>query len=284
MLALNKEIHYVDEPFNIQRSLGMNDLNLDYWYTYIKEDEIIKRKLQNIFTFNYNLYEELKNMHNFKDFLRIGRDLVVNSFNNIYDKRVLMKDPLALMSTEWLYKSFNLNIIVMIRHPASFVSSLKKYNWQFPFAHFLHQKKLIEEKLSPFRSKIKEFSQYEKDIIDQAILLWKIIYYVVNEYRKKYDNWTFLKLEELASNPLQEFEKLYKKFNLKYSNSIKNKIVENSRGKNPNKVSKDDPSNIKRNSKAQIKIFKKRLSQKEISYIKEQTSGIWENFYTESDW
>lgn len=177
-----------------------------------------------------------------------------------------------------------MDIIILIRHPAAFVSSLKRLGWEFQFSDLLKQRDLMEEKLISFRKEIEDFSINNKEIIDQAILLWRIIYYVVNEYKKKYPNWIFKRHEDLAQNPVTEFRELYEKIGLDFTKSIENKIIKYSHIKNPSEISINKSSNIKRNSQAQIKIFKKRLSQEEIDYIKQKTKDVWIHFYNDFDW
>ena len=43
----------------------------------------------------------------------------------------------------------------------------------------------MEEDLRPFKSKIEEYSKRENSIIDQGILLWNIVHYIIFEYEKK---------------------------------------------------------------------------------------------------
>ena len=49
--------------------------------------------------------------------------------------RPLLKDPIAIMSCEWLAETFNMDVIVVIRHPAAFVASLKVAGWEFAFVN-----------------------------------------------------------------------------------------------------------------------------------------------------
>jgi len=288
MISLNRDVGYIHEPFNIDLRPGYSKLKLNYWFTYINNSypnkEKIKNELMNILNFKYLLYEQIKRGDNFKDFLRTGREFSIFLMNNIFNKRPLLKDPIAIMSAEWLYKTFDIDVIVLIRHPASFVSSLKKMKWKFQFSNLLKQEELMREKLCPFKDEIENFTINEKDIIDQAILLWRIIYYVVKEYRKKYPNWIFKRHEDLAKNPVEGFRGIYKKIGLNYTKSIENKITEYSSLKNPKEVSIKQAGNIKRNSKSQVAIFKKRLSAREIEYIKEKTKDIWIYFYNDNDW
>ncbi len=44
----------------------------------------------------------------------------------MYNIRPLIKDPIGLFSYKWLVSKFDMDVLVLIKHPAAFVSSLKK--------------------------------------------------------------------------------------------------------------------------------------------------------------
>jgi len=90
--------------------------------------------------------------------------------------RTIIKDPIAIMSTEWIYMNYNIDIVVLIRHPAAFVASLKVKNWQYDFNNYLNQPILMDTYLKEYKSLIKDFSENKRDIIDQGILLWNTIH------------------------------------------------------------------------------------------------------------
>ena len=87
--------------------------------------------------------------------------------------RPLVKAPIALFSAEWLAARFDMDVLILIRHPAAFVSSLKIKNWNFPFDHFLQQPKLIRNHLAIYEEEIQEYATQKFEVINQAILLWK---------------------------------------------------------------------------------------------------------------
>lgn len=51
-------------------------------------------------------------------------------------RRLLIKDPLAYFSSKWFAKSYDMDVLILIRHPAAFAASLKQQGWYFPFSHF----------------------------------------------------------------------------------------------------------------------------------------------------
>ena len=59
----------------------------------------------------------------------------------------LLKDPIALFSTPWLVDRFNVHAVVMIRHPAAYVSSVSRLGWRFDFGYLLGQDLLMRDLL-----------------------------------------------------------------------------------------------------------------------------------------
>ena len=131
--------------------------------------------------------------------------------------RPLIKDPIAIMSADWIASKFNMDVLVLIRHPAAFAGSLKKTNWFFPFSHFLKQPSLMNSHLYPFEAEIRTFAKKKQDIIEQAVLLWKIIHYMILKYRAEHRDWIFIQHEDLSQDPLHYFRILFGRLNLEFS-------------------------------------------------------------------
>ena len=143
MIANSPSVHYIHEPFNIDYSAYK--VKPDYWFQYVTRE-----------TEGF-LYQQIKQL------VTPGK------------QRTLVKDPIAVFSAEWLAERFNMDVVIIIRHPAAFVDSIRERNWTHDFNHFLKQPLLLEEHLSPFKEEIIEFTRRPYDILDQAILLWKFI-------------------------------------------------------------------------------------------------------------
>ncbi len=194
-------------------------------------------------------------------------------------KRPLMKDPLAILAVEWLANTFDMEVVLLIRHPAAFVGSLKKANWPHPFDNFLQQPLLMEKHLSEFESEITKFAEIEQDLVDQGILLWNIIYSMVLKYQASYDQkWIFIKHERISADPSREFILLYDRLEIPFSEHVENRIAEFSVVKPGNQDS------LRRDSKTVIKNWHKRLTESEIARVKDKTERVASQFYSEEDW
>jgi hypothetical protein len=50
--------------------------------------------------------------------------------------RLIIKDPIGALSSDWLARNFDLEVVVLVRHSAAFAASLKRLNWRHPFEHY----------------------------------------------------------------------------------------------------------------------------------------------------
>lgn len=197
--------------------------------------------------------------------------------------RPLMKDPIAIFSAEWLFNKFDMDIVVLIRHPAAFVSSLKIKDWTFPFEHLLQQDALMDTFLQPFASDIEEYSNIEHDILDQAILLWKLVHHVILQYQQNHPEWLYIRHEDISRDPVHSFQSIFKYLDLEFVPSVAEAVTNSTSASNP----KETSSNIhfvKRNSALNIWNWQKRLSPSEIERIHSGVQDIAEAFYTSEDW
>ncbi len=293
MIALSPAVGYIKEPFNLEHRPGICSAKFDYWFTYITQENEsdFYKNIDKTLNFSYNFPEEIKAVNSLKDTLRLIRD-----YSNFYKYRIsharpLLKDPIAVFSAEWLAEKFDIDVVVLIRHPAAFVSSFKKKNWSFDFSHLLKQPLLMEKHLYSFETEIKESITKKYDAIDQASLLWKLIYHVVAKYRDRHKDWIFSKHEDISLNPLAGFQMIFNHLNLNLSNKIKKAIEEYSSSQNPSEIMKNESTfwllsnrDLKCDSKANILNWHNRLTQEEICRIRMKTEEVADKFYLDRDW
>lgn len=275
IISSAQHVRYVHEPFNIAMKHPKSPFK--YWFEYVDEDMSHQKEVRNFIQSFYSA----SSSHQLSKFFKISspkkgyhflQDLKSRAFDS-----TLIKDPIGIMSAEWIYKEFNCDMIVTVRHPAAFIASLKVKDWQFDFNHFLSQEKLMERYLSDYREQIEDYAKHKKDIIDQGILLWNIIYKTVLGYEKKYkEEWCFVKHEDLSIDPMVEFGKIFNHLGVQMEENVRELIKDTTTAKQT-----DDH---KRDSKQNIKTWKERLSKEEIERIKSGTSDVWKSYYDETDW
>jgi hypothetical protein len=284
ILALAPHTGYIHEPFNINIQFPTIEKRMSYWFKYIcnENESQNKKAIDKVINYSYPFIDNIKKVRNTKQILKVIRDSGIMYLNKMNKNIPIVKDPIAFFSTEWLYETYKMNILVMIRHPAAFCSSLKIKNWRFDFRNFLEQPLLMNRYLSIFDDDIRQFVKKEMDIIDQAILLWKCIHKTVATYNKLHPEWIFMKHEELSRDPLMNFNYIYKKFGLNFTEKVKKGIIKSSCENNP--TEQEAGKEFRRNSKENITNWKIRLSSEEICKIKKETNEISSLFYEEYEW
>ncbi len=278
VLSQSPDVFYIHEPFNI--GINRKVFPFQYWFEHIGNatDPLLQKKALDYIESFYGLRSDwlLKNGSRIRSIKDGGK-----YFRNILYRlscRPLIKDPIAIMSVEWLYEKTDCDVIIIIRHPAAFIASLKVKNWVHDFTHFEQQESLLNKYLFPYKEQIIDFVNTEHDIIEQGILLWNTIYSTVLQYYQKYEKqWCFVKHEDISMNPMDSFESICNEVNIKFTEHHKAFIRKTTSDRN-------GEGTLVRNSKSNIYSWKDRLTSGEIEKIKENTAHVWKHFYEESDW
>ena len=217
---------------------------------------------------------------------RPGIDIPLRFTKSFVDKlllrpRILVKDPIALLSAEWLYKTYDLDVIVLIRNPISFVGSMKAAGWDFPVENLFKQKSLMTEWLNQFaaliESMINDPDNY--DINDRLALLWNALHVVILRYQNQYPKWLFIKYEDIAMNPVIGFSRIFDYLRLGLNRDILDYIkcytsAENSTEPFSTAYRPRDPASCLHN-------WRERLSDHEVERVKIATSGVARVVYPE---
>ncbi len=279
MIARAPSVGYIHEPFHLRHRPGVCAAHFDYWYTYICDRNAGRyaTAIEACLRFQHQTAVDLKSIrhpHHVMFFLqhwlrfRQGRQRGL---------RPLLKDPLAFFSAEWLATRFNMDVIILIRHPLAFAGSLKHINWSHPFGHFLAQPLLMDRYLEPFRAELEEYASAPKDVVDQAILLWNLIHSTVLTYQDEHTDWHFVRHEDLARDPIERFRTIYQALGLEFTSSVQRKIAASSRkGNNRQARSVND---TRRDSRAIVSNWKQRLSVEEAERVTNGTAEIRNEFY-----
>lgn len=187
-----------------------------------------------------------------------------------------------MLSAGWLANRFDMEVVVLVRHPGAFAGSLKKLGWRHPFDHFLRQPLLMRDVLGPFEHDLRSFADRERPIVDQAILLWNVLNYAILRARDEHPNWTILRLEDVARAPLISFHSLYERLGMGFDLEAARVIQAHSDQANPTESRK--PSNVRLDSWRSLDNWRTRLSEREIRRVRSGVGEIASAFYGDADW
>jgi hypothetical protein len=282
MLAANPQVAYISEPLNVLHRPGVLRASVPYWYVYISDENESQYlpAFRAMLGFRYHLFSEMVSLRSRKDFLRMGRDLLIFLNGRLRAQRPLLKDPFAIFSIPWFAERLNCKVVITIRHPAAFASSLKRLNWPFDFQDLLAQPALMRDHLEEYRAAMA--SMPADDIIGQAALLWKMIYRFVARTRELHPGFILVRHEDLSLDPVIGFGRIYEALNLDFTEKVQKTILNSSSSENPAELKKTH--SVKLDSRASVDNWKKRLSAQEIARIRDLTGETASHFYSEQEW
>jgi hypothetical protein len=205
-LAAAPQVAYISEPLNVLHRPGVLRVPVRYWYTYIcaENEADFLPGLRETLQFRYHFARELLSLRSSaavdlpKDIGRMGRDAGIFLRGRLAGQTPLLKDPFAVFSALWFARRLGCQVVITIRHPAAFASSLVRLNWPFDFSDLLAQPLLMRDWLEPFRAEMEELAgkvsaQDQRqtqnqahsgtdpaEILVQGSLLWRMVYQAVD--------------------------------------------------------------------------------------------------------
>jgi hypothetical protein len=277
-------VAYLWEPFSVLHRPGICDVRFERWFPYVcpQNESIYLDPIADMLAFRYGTTAELRSIRSPKDAGRLVRDRRDFRRYRRQGARPLLKDPIAVFSAGWLCDSFDMDTLVLIRHPAAFAHSITSRRLRHPFGDFLAQPLLMHDLLGPFEEQIRRFAAEEQPLLDQAVLLWRVIHHVILAYRDNRPDWMFLRLEDVAREPLEEFRRIYARLGQTFDERAAGVIEEHSSSSNA--VQSADPADHRRDSGKSIAAWRARLSSDDVLRIRSEVEPISKEFYSDADW
>ena len=302
MLCAGDQTGYISEPLNVLHRPGVYAAPVKHWYTYIcpENETAYLPALRQTLGYRYSLLREIPALRSRKDWMRMGRDWGSFLLFRLQRRRPLIKDPFAVFSAPWFASTLGCQVVITVRHPAAFASSLKRLGWDFDFNDLLAQPLLVEQVLQPLLDEhtldeiqiaarqIRE-NPAQQDILAQGSLLWRIIYQVVKfnvsdkNIREQCDI-RVVRHEDLSLDPVRGYQALYTALGLDFTGQVEQNILNSSSSENPSELARNSVHSTRLDSQANLHNWKKRLSQDEIKRVRQLTEDVAAHFYPDLDW
>lgn len=289
VLATAPQTAYVHEPFNVIHPCELTSLRMQYWYQRLNggPDHPDRQAFHDLLSFRWNspklAWSDLLHPRTALRKLRTRRRRT-----RLCDRcrQIVLKDPIALLSTDWLAENFGVQPVIMIRHPAAFASSLQLKGWTFDFQNLLEQPEAIEDFFPEEREAIEQQSeQGHDDLIGEGAFLWRLLHKVILEFRRRHPEWIYLRHEDVSRRPDEEFPRLFDRVGLPYTSRTDAFLRQTSTSQDPrNAGASTSIHNVVRNSAANVNVWQQRLTEEEVERIRRVTGPTADAFYGDEDW
>lgn len=284
MLAAEEGVAYISEPLNVLHRPGVYGAKVKYWYTYItpENEDAYLPAFRQLLDYDYHLLAELRSLRSRKDLLRMVRDFHSFFVGSMHGERPLLKDPFAVFSAPWFAERLGCRVVITVRHPAGFASSLNRLGWSFDFKDLLDQPLLMRDHLEGDRAEMERMPS--DDIIGQAALLWRMIYRAVHSIRQSHPDFQVVRHDDFSRDPVARFRELYASLGLNFTPHAEQVVLKSSSSENPNEPGRNKPHSVRLDSRASMENWKKRLGADEIIRIRKITEGVSDLYYSEAAW
>lgn len=198
-------------------------------------------------------------------------------------RRVLIKDPIACLLSEYLVRNHDMTAVMVLRHPAGFANSLAELGWDTAaqVRKLLSDEVLVEDWLLPYKDLMQEHSR-ETNLESHTTLfaaLWTVMY----GFAQRNDEVFIVNYEKLCDDPEIEFQRLYKRLNLTLLDEDRQRHVTLTRGRESKQVLSS--FDVVRDTRSLRKAWLQGLGPHELSSIR----AVWDVFalpffQSDNDW
>ncbi len=276
MLGSADELHYVQEPFNIVARQRWLTPRPDRQFVYL-DDELGSAYvdgIERILDLRYPLAAHVRQLAGRRDLamMRRATGIALEARRARRQGAVpLVKDPIAIFSTEWLLDRFGIEPVVLVREPVAFVGSLKAREWTFDFRHWAEQPALMQRIAPRWREQIEAMVARPDDVVAQGILQWNVFYDFVADLVTRRPEVHLLSYEEVAAAPEAVMPDLFERLGLTYGADQERTIVELSRTESGQGQSAID---VRRSSQQALKTGQRRLETEEREAVVTATDDV----------
>jgi hypothetical protein len=278
-------VTFVDEPFNLVYNPRRISSPMPHWFEYVCADnaDVFSRPVDAVYALRYPLRQP-EALRRSAERRRLVREAVGTARARLGNRRLIVKDPIAVFSVPWLADRYDALPVLCIRHPAGFVSSLLKLGWEFDFANWVDQPLFMRDCAGRFAADIERYARTRQPLLEQAILLWRVIYSRIHDYQRAHPEWAFVRHEDLAAAPLVGFEALFARCGLMLSATVSDYIIATSGAGNPADVSPEKFKTVHLDSTAAASSWRGRLYRDDVARIREATELESSWYYNAESW
>jgi len=286
LLSLSGEALPIHEPFNPADPRSWLAERPRRWFEYVDEPatEAWTQQMHDVLALRPPVGIIIRRQPRPRHVVRVLQEGIAAAKGRRHGARPLLKDPIAFFSAEWLATSFESDILVLIRHPAAFAGSLKRLDWDFDFRNLTSQPRLMDGPLAGCAGEVWAAARADLDIIGAAIALWRVVNSVALDYRAKHPTWVVRRYEDLATDPIRAFRRLYGELGLTWSPTVETGVGRHSGHDNVSDVAHGDKGGVIRDSSAAMWTWAERLTPDEVARIRCGTDDIAAEFYSDQDW
>ncbi len=236
----------------------------------------------------YDLAAELRTNRGVYDLAKAAKYLAAFTLGRARGLTPLIDDPYMVFTAEWLAERLDCRVVMLVRHPAGIVSSLKRTGngWADNLPDIASQPELVRRYLSSHAAALQRAADQPLDPIAHGALLWLLIHLAIAQQIARHPEFIVVRYEDMASDPLTQFRSLYERLELPFDDDAEKAVRAGSMAGSASRRSAWGRVGLARTafqpmeSKANAWAWRDRLSTQEIADVIRATRHVASKFYT----
>ncbi len=180
--------------------------------------------------------------------------------SELRNQRVLVKTVHAQLALEWLAEEFEFDVLVLLRHPGNVLASWLALDLNDQFVRLEENPAVRSRFLDPWG-----VTAPGPDPLERMIFTIGVLSTALEAVASRNPRWLIRTHEQVCSDPVQEFKRLYADLGLSWSEAVDGFLVGNDRpgrGFSSRRVAAELPDNWKRRlTSDQVVVMQRVLSQ-----------------------
>jgi hypothetical protein len=230
MLEASGQVVYVNEPMSTKRppggSPGVLNATVHHKFQYVdpQADAEWRRAFADTLRLRFRPGAEIAAVRSPYHLARGAKYAAAFTMGALRGKVAMLDDPNALFSAPWLTETMGVRTVVVVRDPVGMIGSWRQLGWKPDLGEWLAQPALMRDHLEGDRELI-ERAHASGDWLEQMICLWTVGNRFVDGLRDR-DGISIWRYEDLAHDPLDRYEALYRWCGLDWSVAASDAIRE----------------------------------------------------------
>jgi hypothetical protein len=225
---------HVNEPFNRRHPPGLTPgilhvpPPLAYQHVGPHNEAEHLDGFRNMCNLRYDLLAELRTNHGLYDLAKTAKYLTAFTYGRARGMRTLIDDPYMVFAAEWLADRLDCRVVMLVRHPAGIVSSLKRIGpgWADNLPDIAAQPELVARYLRAHAEDLLRAASEPLDPVGHGALLWLLIHSAIAQQVDRHPEFVVVRYEDLATDPVAGFRDLYTRLDLPFDDRAEKAVRE----------------------------------------------------------
>ena len=198
-------------------------------------------------------------------------------------RRPLVKDPIALLSAEWLAETFGMDVVVLIRHPAAFAASLQAARLEAQLRDVHPGRARARGGCGPTRPRSASRPSVRARSWRRRRCSGGLLYNAVDGYRERHPDWAFVRHEDASARPGRDLRAALRAARARAARPRRAR-------RSPARARPTTRPSWRRRTRSSSTARRasgagaRDLTAEEVETLRERTRDVWPRFYSDEDW